>query len=224
MTQMRPAASLGPFLLTTTRTEPAEIRGMRGTQTFGEKLQTSPERNVIPDRYNKNTLFTSWPPEFCPSSSSVYIPLMRVVQSVRQTTRRSSTAIKEGWMVHYSNKDTLVKILPIIPLSLGFWSSSPEKYLCYCCRSWTYRFGSIYSGCMNLLSSLSFLWFTAASLFCLLSTHSETLIIWSLPLCTSLLPFSFYICVCMWACSCVCMCFDEKMVEDWWWGWLSLKT
>uniref|UniRef100_A0A7N5ZU57 protein kinase C n=1 Tax=Anabas testudineus TaxID=64144 RepID=A0A7N5ZU57_ANATE len=41
--------------------------------------------------------------------SSVYIPLMRVVQSVRQTTRRSSTAIKEGWMVHYSNKDTLRK-------------------------------------------------------------------------------------------------------------------
>uniref|UniRef100_A0A8C2ZQH2 Serine/threonine-protein kinase n=1 Tax=Cyclopterus lumpus TaxID=8103 RepID=A0A8C2ZQH2_CYCLU len=39
----------------------------------------------------------------------VYIPLMRVVQSVRQTTRRSSTAIKEGWVVHYSNKDTLRK-------------------------------------------------------------------------------------------------------------------
>ncbi|KAJ8280202.1 hypothetical protein GJAV_G00051760 [Gymnothorax javanicus] len=42
-------------------------------------------------------------------SSIGYIPLMRVVQSVRQTTRRSSTAIKEGWMVHYSNKDTLRK-------------------------------------------------------------------------------------------------------------------
>ncbi|XP_037534102.1 serine/threonine-protein kinase D2 [Nematolebias whitei] len=40
---------------------------------------------------------------------SVNIPLMRVVQSVRQTTRRSSTSIKEGWMVHYSNKDTLRK-------------------------------------------------------------------------------------------------------------------
>uniref|UniRef100_A0A8D3CKK3 Serine/threonine-protein kinase n=1 Tax=Scophthalmus maximus TaxID=52904 RepID=A0A8D3CKK3_SCOMX len=39
----------------------------------------------------------------------VYIPLMRVVQSMRQTTRRSSTAIKEGWMVHYSNKDTMRK-------------------------------------------------------------------------------------------------------------------
>ncbi|KAK0154705.1 Serine/threonine-protein kinase D2 [Merluccius polli] len=34
---------------------------------------------------------------------------MRVVQSLRQTTRHSSTAIKEGWMVHYSNKDTLRK-------------------------------------------------------------------------------------------------------------------
>ncbi|XP_077579474.1 serine/threonine-protein kinase D2 isoform X2 [Stigmatopora nigra] len=43
------------------------------------------------------------------ADQSVYIPLMRVVQSVRQTTRRSSTAIKEGWMVHYSNKDTLRK-------------------------------------------------------------------------------------------------------------------
>lgn len=44
----------------------------------------------------------------CSDVFSVYIPLMRVVQSVRHTTRRSSTAIKEGWMVHYSNKDTLV--------------------------------------------------------------------------------------------------------------------
>ncbi|XP_077065069.1 serine/threonine-protein kinase D2 [Siphateles boraxobius] len=40
---------------------------------------------------------------------SANIPLMRVVQSIRQTTRRSSTAIKEGWMVQYSNKDTLRK-------------------------------------------------------------------------------------------------------------------
>ncbi|XP_060799205.1 serine/threonine-protein kinase D2 isoform X1 [Neoarius graeffei] len=40
---------------------------------------------------------------------SANIPLMRVVQSVRHTTHRSSTAIMEGWMVHYSNKDTLRK-------------------------------------------------------------------------------------------------------------------
>lgn len=44
----------------------------------------------------------------CSDLLSANIPLMRVVQSVRHTTRRSSMAIKEGWMVHYSNKDTLV--------------------------------------------------------------------------------------------------------------------
>ncbi|KAM6973539.1 serine/threonine-protein kinase D2 [Aplochiton taeniatus] len=59
----------------------------------------------------------SIPGSFSPDSSqagasgdqSANIPLMRVVQSMRQTTRRSSTSIKEGWMVHYSNKDTLRK-------------------------------------------------------------------------------------------------------------------
>ncbi|XP_026996681.1 serine/threonine-protein kinase D2 [Tachysurus fulvidraco] len=59
----------------------------------------------------------SIPGSFSPDNSqdgasgdqSANIPLMRVVQSVRHTTRRSSTAIKEGWMVHYSNKDTLRK-------------------------------------------------------------------------------------------------------------------
>lgn len=52
------------------------------------------------------------------SLSSANIPLMRVVQSIRQTTRRSSTAIKEGWMVQYSNKDTLV---------LSLTASWPER-------------------------------------------------------------------------------------------------
>ncbi|XP_069765549.1 serine/threonine-protein kinase D1 isoform X2 [Narcine bancroftii] len=37
------------------------------------------------------------------------IPLMRVVQSVKQTKRRSSMTVKEGWLVHYSNRDTLRK-------------------------------------------------------------------------------------------------------------------
>lgn len=46
-----------------------------------------------------------WP---VPCSSLGYIPLMRVVQSVRHTTRKSSTTLREGWLVHYSNKDTLV--------------------------------------------------------------------------------------------------------------------
>ncbi|XP_078262546.1 serine/threonine-protein kinase D1 isoform X2 [Rhinoraja longicauda] len=43
-----------------------------------------------------------------PSTSS-NIPLMRVVQSVKYTKRRSSTVLKEGWMVHFTSKDTLRK-------------------------------------------------------------------------------------------------------------------
>lgn len=46
-----------------------------------------------------------------PCSSLGYIPLMRVVQSVRHTTRKSSTTLREGWVVHYSNKDTLVSLV-----------------------------------------------------------------------------------------------------------------
>ncbi|XP_007427178.1 serine/threonine-protein kinase D1 [Python bivittatus] len=42
-------------------------------------------------------------------STSNNIPLMRVVQSVKHAKRKSSTVIKEGWMVHYTSKDTLRK-------------------------------------------------------------------------------------------------------------------
>ncbi|TRY92834.1 hypothetical protein DNTS_024899 [Danionella cerebrum] len=42
-------------------------------------------------------------------STSTNIPLMRVVQSVKHTKRRSSTLVKEGWMVHYSSRDNLRK-------------------------------------------------------------------------------------------------------------------
>nr|XP_057946849.1 serine/threonine-protein kinase D1-like isoform X1 [Doryrhamphus excisus] len=42
-------------------------------------------------------------------STSNNIPLMRVVQSVKHTKRKNSSVIKEGWMVHYTSKDTLRK-------------------------------------------------------------------------------------------------------------------
>uniref|UniRef100_A0A8C9VVN4 Serine/threonine-protein kinase n=1 Tax=Scleropages formosus TaxID=113540 RepID=A0A8C9VVN4_SCLFO len=45
---------------------------------------------------------------YSPSTSS-NIPLMRVVQSVKHTKRRSSTVVREGWMVHYTSKDNLRK-------------------------------------------------------------------------------------------------------------------
>ncbi|XP_061602859.1 serine/threonine-protein kinase D3-like isoform X2 [Cololabis saira] len=42
-------------------------------------------------------------------STSTNIPLMRLVQSIKHTKRKSSTMVKEGWMVHYSSRDNLRK-------------------------------------------------------------------------------------------------------------------
>ncbi|KAL1461900.1 hypothetical protein WDU94_013763 [Cyamophila willieti] len=43
------------------------------------------------------------------ASPSNNIPLMRVVQSIKHTKRRGSKVIKEGWMMHYTNKDSMRK-------------------------------------------------------------------------------------------------------------------
>uniref|UniRef100_A0A4W5MQ41 Serine/threonine-protein kinase n=1 Tax=Hucho hucho TaxID=62062 RepID=A0A4W5MQ41_9TELE len=40
---------------------------------------------------------------------STFIPLMRVVQSIKQTKRKSSTMVREGWMVHYTSRDNMRK-------------------------------------------------------------------------------------------------------------------
>ncbi|XP_055853207.1 serine/threonine-protein kinase D1 isoform X1 [Episyrphus balteatus] len=43
------------------------------------------------------------------SSPSANIPLMRIVQSVKHTKKRGGQAIKEGWLVHFTNLDKTVK-------------------------------------------------------------------------------------------------------------------
>lgn len=43
------------------------------------------------------------------SSPSANIPLMRIVQSIKHTKRRNGQAIKEGWLVHFTNKEKLVR-------------------------------------------------------------------------------------------------------------------
>lgn len=35
---------------------------------------------------------------------------MRIVQSVKHTKRRGSKVLKEGWMVHFTSRDAVVKI------------------------------------------------------------------------------------------------------------------
>lgn len=72
----------------------------------------SEDTGVIPGSHAENALHASEEEESegrKAQSSLGYIPLMRVVQSVRHTTRKSSTTLREGWVVHYSNKDTLRK-------------------------------------------------------------------------------------------------------------------
>uniref|UniRef100_A0A8K9V727 Serine/threonine-protein kinase n=1 Tax=Oncorhynchus mykiss TaxID=8022 RepID=A0A8K9V727_ONCMY len=49
------------------------------------------------------------PEDDCNRAISNNIPLMRVVQSVKNTKRKSSNIMKEGWLVHFSSKDTLRK-------------------------------------------------------------------------------------------------------------------
>ncbi|KAI5707108.1 hypothetical protein M8J75_014556 [Diaphorina citri] len=48
-------------------------------------------------------------PRTATATPSNNIPLMRVVQSIKHTKRRGSKVIKEGWMIHYTSKDSMRK-------------------------------------------------------------------------------------------------------------------
>lgn len=50
------------------------------------------------------------------SSPSANIPLMRIVQSVKHTKKPGSKSIKEGWLVHFTNKDKTVCLYVFIYL------------------------------------------------------------------------------------------------------------
>jgi hypothetical protein len=57
----------------------------------------------------------------CSSTPSNNIPLMRIVQSVKHTKRRGSKVLKEGWMVHFTNRDPIVSIHKVsVQLSISF--------------------------------------------------------------------------------------------------------
>ncbi|XP_053613743.1 serine/threonine-protein kinase D1 isoform X2 [Plodia interpunctella] len=48
-------------------------------------------------------------PSSSSSSPSANIPLMRIVQSVKHTKKREGQWLKEGWLVHFTNKDKTIK-------------------------------------------------------------------------------------------------------------------
>lgn len=48
---------------------------------------------------------------------STYIPLMRLAQTVHHTKKRGGSILREGWLLHHTNIDSLVKHAPLIPLN-----------------------------------------------------------------------------------------------------------
>lgn len=45
---------------------------------------------------------------------STYIPLMRLVQTVHHTKKRSGNILREGWLLHHTNIDSLVSHTQLI--------------------------------------------------------------------------------------------------------------
>ncbi|KAF7272052.1 hypothetical protein GWI33_015138 [Rhynchophorus ferrugineus] len=74
---------------------------------YGQENGNNKYIEVIPVHDDDN----DYSPSTCSSSSSpsANIPLQRIVQSVKHTKRRGSKVIKEGWLVHFTNKDKTVR-------------------------------------------------------------------------------------------------------------------
>lgn len=62
------------------------------------------ENGSLLDVPSDNELPIEESPNFLSPSNN--IPLMRIVQSVKHTKTRGSKVVKEGWLVHYTNKDS----------------------------------------------------------------------------------------------------------------------
>ncbi|CAH4034151.1 unnamed protein product [Pieris brassicae] len=72
--------------------EPVQLRN---SETEPEE---EPQRDTSPSR-----------PSSSSSSPSANIPLMRIVQSVKHTKKREGQWLKQGWLVHFTNKDATVR-------------------------------------------------------------------------------------------------------------------
>ncbi|XP_053613744.1 serine/threonine-protein kinase D1 isoform X3 [Plodia interpunctella] len=65
-------------------------------------------RTLTDDEPQRDTVPASRPSSSS-SSPSANIPLMRIVQSVKHTKKREGQWLKEGWLVHFTNKDKTIK-------------------------------------------------------------------------------------------------------------------
>lgn len=79
---------------------PVKVNGSSATNTSTYHDLDMDSLDINPERSRQSS---------SSSSPSANIPLMRIVQSVKHTKRRSGQAIKEGWLVHFTNKEKPVK-------------------------------------------------------------------------------------------------------------------
>uniref|UniRef100_A0A3Q3FBL6 protein kinase C n=1 Tax=Labrus bergylta TaxID=56723 RepID=A0A3Q3FBL6_9LABR len=104
-------ASPGPDSDTTMDTMEVDSNDMDGGRGLddSEESSTPDERMFDMDSPLLDREKDEEPIKTISPSTSSNIPLMRVVQSIKHTKRRSSTVVKEGWMVHYTSRDNLRK-------------------------------------------------------------------------------------------------------------------
>jgi len=79
----------------------SEVDDHNGDDSDEEGLVKSPDDSVVtPGNFDSH---------LAANSTQSNIPVQRLVQSVKQTKRVGSKTIKEGWMVHFTNKDSMRK-------------------------------------------------------------------------------------------------------------------
>uniref|UniRef100_A0A6Q2Z048 Serine/threonine-protein kinase n=1 Tax=Esox lucius TaxID=8010 RepID=A0A6Q2Z048_ESOLU len=102
-------ASPGPDSDSTMEVDSSDVESTRGLLDDSEEPSTPDDKMFFMDSPFLDREKDEEPIKTISPSTSSNIPLMRVVQSVKHTKRRSSTMVKEGWMVHYTSKDNLRK-------------------------------------------------------------------------------------------------------------------
>lgn len=80
---------------------PLKINGLLSPMRDDENAECGDRLEVISEQSRQSSNSSSSP--------SANIPLMRIVQSVKHTKRRDGRSIKEGWLVHFTNKDKSIK-------------------------------------------------------------------------------------------------------------------
>uniref|UniRef100_A0A8C8FQZ2 Serine/threonine-protein kinase n=1 Tax=Oncorhynchus tshawytscha TaxID=74940 RepID=A0A8C8FQZ2_ONCTS len=102
-------ASPGPDSDSTMEVDSSDVESTRGLLDDSEEPSTPEHKMFYIDSPFLDREKDEEPIKTISPSTSSNIPLMRVVQSIKQTKRRSSTMVREGWMVHYTSRDNLRK-------------------------------------------------------------------------------------------------------------------